>query len=309
VIAVLGGAVTCDAKYDQVISLNLFGVNLNNTLKPNSCLFKLQYLQCLTLSDCNLYGEIPFSLGNLSHLTYLDLAKNELVGQVPDSIGNMTKLMYLILFKNHLSGKFSVSFANLTKLIQLDITENDFEPELIPDMSRFHNLEGFGGGNFFGPFPTSLFTIPSLQWVNLARNNFKGPIDFGNTWPSSSSLSSLYLADNNFDGQIPESISQFLKLGRLDISNNKLQGNVPGCLLRLSSLELSHNSLSGFGKSSQVLDQAQMQVLRLESNSFQGPFPHWICQFRSLEFLDLSNNSFSGSIPLSYYIKYGFKSY
>ncbi|CAD5319357.1 unnamed protein product [Arabidopsis thaliana] len=366
-------SVTCDAKYGQVISLYLLGVNLNNTLKPNSGLFKLQYLQNLTLRYCNLYGEIPFSLGTLSHLTFLDLSENKLVGQVPSSIGNLTKLMYLRLSINHLSGKSSVSFANLTKLIQLDIRENDFEPELIPDMSRFHNLEGFGGGNFFGPFPTSLFTIPSLRWVNLrdsnnnftghidfgnsslssrlsylsladnnfdgpipesiskflnlvlldlrnnsfsgpfptslfkipslqwvtlARNNFKGPIDFGNTWPSSSSLSSLYLADNNFDGQIPESISQFLKLERLDISNNKLQGNVPGCLLRLSSLELSHNSLSGFGKSSQVLDQAQMRVLRLDSNSFQGPFPHWICQFRLLEILDLSNNSFSGSIPL-----------
>jgi len=328
-------SVTCDAKYGQVISLYLLGVNLNNTLKPNSGLFKLQYLQNLTLRYCNLYGEIPFSLGTLSHLTFLDLSENKLVGQVPSSIGNLTKLMYLRLSINHLSGKSSVSFANLTKLIQLDIRENDFEPELIPDMSRFHNLEGFGGGNFFGPFPTSLFTIPSLRWVNLrdsnnnftghidfgnsslssrlsylsladnnfdgpipesiskflnlvlldlrnnsfsgpfptslfkipslqwvtlARNNFKGPIDFGNTWPSSSSLSSLYLADNNFDGQIPESISQFLKLERLDISNNKLQGNVPGCLLRLSSLELSHNSLSGFGKSSQVLDQAQMRV-------------------------------------------------
>ncbi|KAL9841808.1 putative leucine-rich repeat-containing, plant-type, leucine-rich repeat domain superfamily [Arabidopsis thaliana] len=342
-------SVTCDAKYGQVISLYLLGANLNNTLKPNSGLFKLQYLQNLTLSGCNHSGEIPFTLGTLSHLTYLDLSFNKLVGQVPSTIGNLTKLRYLSLSINHLSGKSSVSFANLTKLIQLDITENDFEPELIPDMSRFHNLEEFWGGNFFGPFPTSLFTIPSLrwafylsladnnfdgpipesiskflnlkildlrnnsfsgpfptflfkipslQWVTLARNNFKGPIDFGNTWPSSSSLISLYLADNNFDGQIPESISQFLKLGTLDISNNKLQGNVPGCLLRLSSLQLSHNSFSGFGKSSQVLDQAQMQVLRLESNSFQGPFPHWICQFRSLEFLDLSNNSFSGSIPL-----------
>ncbi|KAG7571958.1 Leucine-rich repeat [Arabidopsis suecica] len=364
-------AVTCDAKSGQVISLDLSGVTLNKTLKPNSGLFKLQFLQNLSLSSCHLHGEIPSSFGNLSHLTMLDLSFNRLVDQVPSSFGNMTKLRYLLLDENKLSGKFSVSFANLTKLIHLDISNNYFEPEGLHDMSRFHNLEllivsgnlfsglfptslftipslgwvDLGGNNFTGsidfrnmsvssrlqilsladnkfdgpipesiskflnleelhlrnnsvsgPFPTFLFTMPSLQLVNLARNQFKGPIDFGNT-SSSSNLSVLNLADNNFDGQIPESISKFLKLRKLDLSNTKLEGKVPGCLLRIRSLKLSHNSFSGFGKSSEVLDQAKMGEFRLDSNSFRGPFPHWICEFRSLQILDLSNNSFNGSIP------------
>ncbi|KAL1221331.1 Receptor-like protein 30 [Cardamine amara subsp. amara] len=156
----------CDAE-GQVISLFLYDVPFNNSLKPNSSLFKLQYLQNLTLFACNLHGEIPSSFGNLSHLTKLDLSYNELVGQVPASIGNLTQLRYLSLSYNQLSGKIPVSFANLTKLFALHFAYNYFEPELLPDMSRFHNLEVFDarGNSFFGPFPTSLFTIPSLDVV------------------------------------------------------------------------------------------------------------------------------------------------
>jgi len=84
------------------------------------------------------------------------------------------------------------------------------------------------------------------------------------------------LTNNNFIGTIPKSISQLHNLYILDLSYNKMEGTVPGCLSRLTWLSLSHNSFSSIGKSLEVLDRAPMRVLSLESNSFQGPFPHWI---------------------------------
>ncbi|EOA28867.1 hypothetical protein CARUB_v10025111mg [Capsella rubella] len=314
--------VTCNARSGEVISLYLDNVSLNNTMKPNSGLFKLNYLQSLTLRKCNLYGEIPSSLGNLSQLIYLELSQNELVGQLPTSIGNLTQLSSLSLTDNHLSGKIPVSFANLTKLSTLHLTNNYFESELPLEMRRLHNLEYIflSGNSFSGPFPSFLFTISSLQVIYSKGNQFKGPIEFRNTSSSSrlhslslssnqcdgpipESISKLFnlnildLSFNNFIGPIPRSISQLVNLRYLDLSHNKFEGEVPHCLWRLQVVKLSYNSFSSFGKSSQVFAGTEMNLLSLLSNSFQGPFPHWICDLTSLVFLDMSINNFSGLIP------------
>lgn len=114
-------------------------IPLNNPLKPTSGLFKLHHLRSLTLAYCDLYGEIPSSLGNLSHLiTLVELDYNHLEGEVPVSVGNLTKLKLIILSNNKLSGNVLVSFANLTKMSHLDISHNRFTGENFPlplDMS------------------------------------------------------------------------------------------------------------------------------------------------------------------------------
>uniref|UniRef100_A0A1J3K1S0 Receptor-like protein 12 n=1 Tax=Noccaea caerulescens TaxID=107243 RepID=A0A1J3K1S0_NOCCA len=315
--------VTCDAKSGEVISLNLSHVSLNNSLKQNSGLFKLQHLRNLTLRNSSLNGEIPSSLGYLSRLTKLNLLYNNLVGQVPDSIGNLTRLRYLDLSQNKLTGKIPISLANLTNLYLLYIHDNYLESTLPPNMSGFQNLKyfGVGGNSLSGSFPTSLFTIPSLLYFDISRNQFKGSIEFGNTFSSSFMLKYVNIGYNNFDGPIPESLSEFLTLGEidlgynnlfgsiprsmsklvnlyyLDLSGNNLEGEIPSWLWRLTVVKLSYNSFSSFAKSSQVPDETQIIGLGLNSNSLKGPFPNWICELSSLHILDLSDNRFSGLIP------------
>ncbi|CAA7015838.1 unnamed protein product [Microthlaspi erraticum] len=161
--------VTCDAKSGEVISLNLSNVSLNNSLKQNSGLFKLQHLRNLTLRNSSLNGEIPSSLGYLSRLTKLNLLYNNLVGQIPASIGNLTRLRYLDLSQNKLTGKIPISLANLTNLYLFYIHDNFLESTLPPNMSGFQNLKyfGVGGNSFSGSFPRSLFTIPSLLYLGI----------------------------------------------------------------------------------------------------------------------------------------------
>lgn len=174
--------------------------------------------------------------------------------------------------------------------------------------------------NLTGSFPTFLFTIPTLERVNLEGNHLKGPVEFGNM-SSSSSLKFLNFAQNEFNGSIPESVSQYLNLEELHLSfnnfigtiprsisklakleyfcleDNNMVGEVPSWLWRLTMVALSNNSFNSFGESSEGLDETQVQWLDLSSNSFQGPFPHWICKLRSLEILIMSDNRFNGSIP------------
>ncbi|XP_013590659.1 PREDICTED: receptor-like protein 12 isoform X1 [Brassica oleracea var. oleracea] len=312
--------VTCNHRSGQVISLDLSYTLLNSSLKTNNSLFRLRSLRHLNLMDCNLRGEIPSSLGNLSRLVELDLWDNHLVGEVPVSVGNLNELRVLSLGGNKLSGNFPIIFANLTKLSFLGLNFNNFTSTLPVNMSEFINLEYFNinENSFFGPFPKSLFLNPLLESVDLGRNQFTGPFEFPNTSSLSSKLQFLNLANNRFDGPIPESISKFLHLSQiylnhnnfsgsiprsisklanltdLHLSNNMLKGRVPGFLWRLLAVTLSHNYFSSFANPSK---DPLIQMLDLSSNSFQGPFPHWICKLKKLSLLDLSNNLFNGSIP------------
>ena len=46
----------------------------------------------LRLSEFNLNGTLPESIGNLTELTELDIRENNLTGVIPNTIGNLTKL-------------------------------------------------------------------------------------------------------------------------------------------------------------------------------------------------------------------------
>ncbi|CAD5323895.1 unnamed protein product [Arabidopsis thaliana] len=284
------GGVTCDAILGEVISLKLYFLSTASTsLKSSS-----------------------------------DLRGNHLRGNIPTSFANLTKLSLLDLHENNFTGGDLV-LSNLTSLAILDLSSNHFKSFFSADLSGLHNLEQiFGNENsFVGPFPSSLLKISSLDKIQLSQNQFGGPIDFGNTSSSSrltmldishnnfrgrvpSSLSKLVslelldLSHNNFIGLSPRSISKLVNLTSLDISYNKLEGQVPYFIWRpsnLQSVDLSHNSFFDLGKSVEVVNGAKLVGLNLGSNSLQGPIPQWICNFRFVFFLDLSDNRFTGSIP------------
>ncbi|KAL0858053.1 hypothetical protein Bca101_063207 [Brassica carinata] len=314
--------VTCDdAKSGKVISLYLDTIFLNNSLKPNSSLFKLHHLRNLSLRNCSLRGEIPSSLGNLFRLTLLDLSNNyllgqipssignlsglivldfwgnSLVGQVPVSLGNLTQLRYLILSHNKLSGNIPVTFANLTKLYELNLHNNSLDSTL-PDMSGLHNLEYFdvSENSFIGSFPTSLFTIPSLIYVNLERNHFKGPIKIWNV-SSSPRLQFINLAQNQLDGPIPETISQYHNLQELHLSFNNLNGSIPKSLSKLFKLEyfcLSNNNMEGEVPSW----IGRLTMVALGNNSFNSfGTSSQLLDETQVKWLDLSSNAFHGPLP------------
>ncbi|KDO53077.1 hypothetical protein CISIN_1g0441581mg, partial [Citrus sinensis] len=61
----------------------------------------------------------------------------------------------------------------------------------------------------------------------------------------------------------------------LDLCNNRLNGNIPNWMGRLS----------------------QLRYLILANNNFEGEVPLRLCQLQKLRLLDLSHNNFSGQIP------------
>ncbi|CAL9006603.1 unnamed protein product [Prunus brigantina] len=124
--------------------------------------------------------------------------------------------------------------------------------------------------------------------------------------------------------EFPEFLRHEQNLFWLDLSENNLAGQVPKWMLNVSTdtleyLDLSVNSLTGFGQPSPVvLPWVNLHVLRLHANMLQGPLPipqpsildyiisdnklngeisTFICDLSALQFLDLSNNKLSGMLP------------
>ncbi|XP_015160941.1 receptor-like protein 12 [Solanum tuberosum] len=117
--------------------------------------------------------------------------------------------------------------------------------------------------------------MASLTVLDLRRNNF-----IGNLPPlcaQGTSLSTIVVNGNRFEGPVPVSLLKCNVLEVLDVRNNAINDTFPAWLGTLQEL----------------------QVLILTSNKFHGPIS--TCQtklcFPNLQIFYLSRNDFSGSLP------------
>nr|KJB45778.1 hypothetical protein B456_007G327300 [Gossypium raimondii] len=140
--------------------------------------------------------------------------------------------------------------------------------------------------------------------ISLDGNNWEGTIPkcIGNL---SSSLTTVYLGNNNFHGQIPENFAKGCMLKSLHINNNELEGSLPrslGNCKGLNLLNVGNNNLNDtFPSWLGNLDQ--LQVLILRSNRFYGQIESFdiTVSLTKLRIIDLSHNNFSGYLPTPFF--------
>ena len=65
------------------------------------------------MSNNNLKGSIPESIGNLVNLKNLDLSNNNLSGQIPEDFAKLENIWHLNLSKNDLCGEIPLSLYSL----------------------------------------------------------------------------------------------------------------------------------------------------------------------------------------------------
>lgn len=116
-------------------------------------------------------------------------------------------------------------------------------------------------------------------------------------------LQSLYLNINSLGGTIPLELGYSSSLSDIDLGNNLLSGVLPPSIWnlcdKLVSLRLHGNLLSGSVPDPALPNSTckSLQFLDLGGNKFTGNFPEFITRFLGLKQLDLGNNMFSGPIP------------
>ncbi|KAL5815061.1 hypothetical protein ACOSQ3_025856 [Xanthoceras sorbifolium] len=185
------------------------------------------------------------------------------------------------------------------KLNDLNLSHNHISG-VLPDLSS--KFAGYPGIDIsYNNLEDSIPPVPpNMTSLILSNNNFSGSISFLCAI-TGEYFSYLDLSDNRLSGELPHCWTRLQKLTILNLANNKFSGNVPNSMdssCMFNSLHLRNNSFNGQLPSS--LNRCiQLTVIDLGSNKFFGTIPAWIGDsLLDLVILSLRSNQFFGSLPI-----------
>ncbi|CAN1190454.1 Receptor-like protein EIX2 [Linum perenne] len=250
-----------------------------------------------------------------------------------NATGHVTELHLGLPFFSRNSpfkGKISPSLLGLKNLSYLDLSNNDFQGNLIPGFlgsvsslkSLFLLRSGFGGviphqlGNLSNLQELSLqagdryvLSADSLQWLSglsslkyldFEKVDLSNASDWLNMINNVPSLSELYLSNCQIRQNPPLVHVNLSSLSVLDLGYNQfVETSFPSWishLKSLTSLDLRRNNLRG-PFPNQLQNLTSLVALRLSSNKFNGSIPDWLFQFHHLEDLDVFHNELDGTVP------------
>ncbi|KAL1821578.1 hypothetical protein ACET3Z_016447 [Daucus carota] len=290
--------IECNNK-KRVTSINLYDSYIDDEFRKLD-LSSFPYLKALDLSNCGLYGTIPYEIGMLSRLEYLNLFNNSLTGELPSSLANLTRMDTLIISYNPLSGSIPSGISSgFRKIKLLDFSNCKFNGSIPDQIGMLTKLESLtvNNNNLTGNIPSSVVNLTRLQVLDVSVNDLCGSIPLG-----ISSISSMYflnLGYNKLTGLIPPKLGNLTMLERLFLNDNNLTGTIPlsfGSLTNLIYLKLDHNMLTGELPSS-LANFTQLIVLDVSNNLLGGSIPPGMSNLKGLTYLGLGHNRLTGYIP------------
>ncbi|CAA3014515.1 LRR receptor-like serine threonine- kinase GSO1 [Olea europaea subsp. europaea] len=258
----------------EICNLNsLFLVDLSeNKLCGSvpSC-FNPSSISHVYLNNNQLEGELTYAFHNSSSLVTLDLRKNKFTGSIPQWIGNLSSMSIILLRDNHFEGRIPHQFCEMKKLSMIDLSFNSLSGQ-IPFCFGNITLEVTKKKSVlvveFDSSSISSF-ISYMDKVELERDyhvSFQKTEDFkltdvpitvtfvtkGNSYSYKGSIlsymSGIDLSSNKLHGEIPDGLGKLSEIHALNFSHNNLTGTIPTTfsnLLQLESLDLSYNNLGG----------------------------------------------------------------
>ncbi|RVX01895.1 Receptor-like protein 12 [Vitis vinifera] len=146
--------------------------------------------------------------------------------------------------------------------------------------------------------PNWLFNLSSLAFLSLSENQFKGQI------PESLGhfkyLEYLDLSFNSFHGPIPTSIGNLSSLMYLSLYDNRLNGTLPTSMGRLSNLmglALGYDSLTGAISEAHFTTLSKLETVQIsETSFFFNVKSNWTPPFQ-LQFLLISSCKIGPKFP------------
>ncbi|XP_031091023.1 receptor-like protein EIX2 [Ipomoea triloba] len=305
-------------------------LNLSNNKFVGSISFLCSVISqnalCIDLSYNHFSGEVPDCWNsNISNLAIINFANNGFSGEIPNSLGSLSQLQSLHLRSNNFNGELPSSFQNFKSLKVMDLEGNKFIgtiPTWIGSYLTNLTVLSLRNNNFNESMPESLCHLKNIHFLDLSQNKVTGriPSCFNNfttliqSTPFTGSIEISYFTitgDIDYPAYYVDDVfvqwknkdAKFNKqlgfLNCIDLSSNKLSGNIPEELYALKevvSLNLSRNHLTGKIFPS-IYEMENLESLDLSRNQLSGEIPSSLALLTFLGVLDLSNNFLSGKIP------------
>jgi hypothetical protein len=220
----------------------------------------------------------------MTDLDYLNLSNNEIGGPIPESLGNLSLLQSLYLSGNKFNGRIPPELGNLTNLKYLYLGADK-------------GVNAPRGNRITGCIPSTFGGLTNLQILALGDMGLgcSIPSELGNLI----TLEKLYLHYNRISGEIPSTFGNLTLLTRLYLNNNELSGSIPkelGSLINLDFLYLGGNKLTG-SIPAELGNLSILRQLTVNGNQLSGSIPIELGNLIHLFNLNLSDNQLSGDIP------------
>ncbi|CAA7052517.1 unnamed protein product [Microthlaspi erraticum] len=191
-----------------------------------------------------LSGSIPMKWASLPNLKSISVCGNRLSGDIPKGLGKFINLTLLGLEANQFSGTIPKELGNLINLDGFRFSDNLLNgsiPEFIGNLTKLQRLELYASG-LTKPIPDSIFRLENLIDLRISDTT-AGLGQFPHI--TSQNLKFLVLRNMNLTGPIPTTIWDLPNLMTLDLSFNRLTGEIPADASAPKYTYLAGNMLSG----------------------------------------------------------------
>ncbi|PIN07153.1 Leucine-rich repeat protein [Handroanthus impetiginosus] len=285
---------------------------LNESLVQGN--LRLPNLKLLDVSENKFSGQVP-NLSSCLSLRWLSLHGNMFNGTLTESIGYLPNVEHLDLSSNHLEGLTSEAhLLNLSKLRALDLSFNSNLTikihGVLPDLSSKIHLStlDLSSSEFNGSLPL----LPQcITDVYLSINKFLGTIaNFCTNFRNFRNFYALDLSNNLFAIEISQDcFTNLMILTYLNLANNNFSGEIQNSVDFFTG-KFSRSLKNCFSRS--LKNCSSLIILDLGENKFTGTIPTWLGEsmldlgvlslksnklYAKLQVLDISGNKISGTIP------------
>uniref|UniRef100_A0A453DTU9 Receptor-like protein 12 n=2 Tax=Aegilops tauschii TaxID=37682 RepID=A0A453DTU9_AEGTS len=273
--------------------------NSFSSLLPN---FTLYLGNKFSISRNKISGHIPNTVCD-STINVLDLSFNNFSGRIPCCLIEDGCTSVLSLRENHFEGVLPNNIKGQCMLQTLDLNGNKIEGQLPTTLTKCLQLEllDVGNNDMVGTFPSWLGLLPELRILILRSNRFYGSVggDLHSSDKSGEYFSRLQILDvasNNFSGNLSLDWFEGLKSMMVEL-------NTTGYVISASngsSGDPYQDTVTVYYKSIyRTFDKilTTFTAIDLSNNSFDGTIPGSLGRLISLHVLNMSGNAFTGDIP------------